>query len=398
MEFLTPRTTSELNRLLPLLAVDENTDRAVGRRVVDNMKIHIKSVDVETFILERLDLVQSFLNTIDIVPTSMEIMRIIIENVANIINKIFTTVSDNSFIDETVIIDRRDLFCNIKEWMIAFVVEEFKDNATCEKRVIEQNKHDDLYNTLKNIHFNKESQEDVTNSQNKQIAYNTLTILVDLIEFEKFIWHLLYVQRDSIDGGMEIIFNPEINEASKNVCSQKNTEFIKNCRKKNNAVPLLKQTLISLLKPDTTGISICSSSGGHEQCVENNVYVTSPSRANELIVVDNSVNVIRRIRFIIETLVYLHVDKLVTTITEMKLLNTRFSIYNRKTTTDGSGSTAYKFGIIDIVNQVKFSKFLDNNSVIKNVANEDDFVPNKRKRQDNIFINGGSTVSFSTNQ
>ena len=211
MEFLTPRTTPELNRLLPLLAVDENADRAVGRRVVDSMKIHIKSVDVETFILERLDLVQSFLNTIDIVPTSMEIMRIIIENVAYIINKIFTTVCDNSFIDETVIIDRRDLFCNTKEWMIGFVVEELKDNATCEKRVIEQNKqHDDLYNTLKNIHFNKESQEDVANLQKKQIAYNTLTILVDLIEFEKFIWHLLYVQRDSIDGGMEIIFNPEI--------------------------------------------------------------------------------------------------------------------------------------------------------------------------------------------
>jgi hypothetical protein len=406
MEFFTPRVTSELNQLLPLLTVDENVDKAVGRRVVDNMKIHIKTIDVETFILERLDLVQSFLNTIEIVPTSVEIMRIIIENVAYIVNKIFTTINDNSYIDEITIIDRNDLFCNIKEWMIGFVVEEIKDDVVCKKRGIEQKKeqNSELFNTLKNIRFNKEPQVDIVENtndvQNKQVTYNTLTILVDLIEFEKFIWHLLYVQRDSIDGGVEILFNPEINEASKNICSQKQTEFIKNCRKKNNAVPLLKQTLSNLLKPDKTGLSICSSSGGHEHCVEKNFNATNPNREDDLVVIDDSVNVIRRIRFIIETLVYLHVDKLVTTITEVKLLSTRFSILNRKTTSsDGSGSTAYKFGIIDIVDQVKFTKFLDRDSVIKNVANKDDIVPNKRKRQDNIFINGGATaVSFSTNQ
>jgi hypothetical protein len=61
MEFITPRNSSELNQIIPLLSVDESTDTAIGRRVIDNMKIQIKPVDVETFILERLDLVKIFL-------------------------------------------------------------------------------------------------------------------------------------------------------------------------------------------------------------------------------------------------------------------------------------------------------------------------------------------------
>lgn len=389
MEFSTTRINSELEFTIPLLCVDENVDKTMGRRVIDNMKIQIKPVDVETFILERLDLVQSFLNTTNIISTPKDIVRVIIENVTYIVNKIFTTFNKDAYIDEITIINRKDLFCNIKEWMVGFVVEELKDNSKCKKRLLEEAAG--FSDVLQNIQFKEQITENVGE---KKINYNTLTILVDLIEFENFIWHLLYVQRDSIDGGIEILFNPEINEASKNVCGQSQNEFVKNCRKKNTLVPLLNNALGNLLKPDTSGVSICSASGGHDSCFEPN---NNNNTTDELVLVDDSVNIKRRIRFIIETLVYLQVDKLVTTITEMKLLNTRFSIHNRNTTSDGSGSTAYNFGIIDFVNQIKFTKFYDKNSIIKNVANED-FSPNKRKRQDNIFINGGSTISFSNQQ
>ncbi len=124
MEFSTTRINSELDCTIPLLCVDENVDKTMGRRVIDNMKIQIKPVDVETFILERLDLVQSFLNTTNIISTPKEIVRIIIENVTYIVNNIFTTFNNDAYIDEITIINRKDLFCNIKEWMVGFVVEE----------------------------------------------------------------------------------------------------------------------------------------------------------------------------------------------------------------------------------------------------------------------------------